>query len=224
MNNTITPKQVEAMCSEVDRIMSNAKIKIEDKMIGFNNLISKNWADEDAVDFANKVSSSMNSVINSLETNSNSIKFGIVDIANYYARIAQMPSMNASRTTFHSAINPSVVKNTFDDGETFGFKSENSSDEIVDQLSMLIRDCNGICSDITECFSSINAFGNSEIKAIINRVGNQVSKSFINSIQDIKGIADDKLHHVESSYNKATENASAMFNSMQIEGHGGIFR
>ena len=224
MNNTITPKQVEALCSEIDGIFSDAKNKIESKMIAYNSLVSKNWADEDAVEFTRKISNSMNSVINSLAENSNNIKFGIVDFANYYAKIGNKPMMNSSRTVFHSAINPSIVKPSFDDGETYGFKGDNSSEQIAEQLETLIKDCNGICNNLTECFQSVNAFGNPEIKAIINRVGNQVSKSFMTTIQDIRNTANDKIYHVSSDYNKVTEAASELINSSFIEGHGGIFR
>jgi len=229
MNNTLSPRQVYSMCNEIDSIASEAKVRIEEAMYNFNTFLSKTWEDDDAVDFAKKVSNSMNGVIESLANNSNSIKNGIVDVANMYAKQAHKPLMNSSRITFYSAINPSVVKTTFDDGETYGFKDDNSSGRVTEEFEKLVTKCNKINTQLTEDLSSINAFGNPEVKAVINHVSNLIGKALNASVYDIKQFASDKIYHVASSYKRISENAVSAIDSIVtennvIEGHGGIFR
>lgn len=212
MNNTVTPRQVEAMEREIDSIMSKAKTDIESDTMDFCQKIKKCWADENAVDLAKKVTNSMNGVINGMSINSNRVKSDIVDIHNMYARQAQKPCMNASRLNFHSALNPTIVKSTFEDGETYGFKNDSSAGSILNAMQDLVKKCDKVSFEVNSSLSSINAFGNPEISNKIVKAGTEVGDSVGKAIQKI-------VNDFRVSFEKASkdyENISSSFDSSML--------
>lgn len=201
MNNTITPKQVDVMENEIDSIMSRAKTELESTMIDFNQTIKECWADEVAVSFAKKVSNSMNGVISDMAKNTNNAKRGIIDVANQYAMQAHKPMMNAARTvSYYSAINPSVVKSTFDDGDTYGLRDDSSFEKISNSVADLIKKCYKIGSEASSNLRTINAFGNHEISQKIQSVAEQLGSSMGSSVNSIMKIARESLEAVKKGY------------------------
>ena len=106
----------------------------------------------------------------------------IVDIHNTYAQEAKKPFMSATSLKFYSALNPSVVKSTFDDGETYGFKDNVSTFMVADAINNLANRCDKISDELSSSLSSINAFGNAEISRMIVKngadVGGTVGKQY----------------------------------------------
>lgn len=198
-NNTVSPRQVKRIADEVDSVVSQLKNELESCTIEFNNKISKYWADEVAVDFAKNVSNSMNGVITNLATGSNNLKEGIVNVANEYAKQAHKPLMNASRTTFHSAINPSVVKSTFEDGDTYGLRDINDVAKMLVDLNSLSSKIYQMGDQFSARLNSINAFGNSEIS---NKIS-VVSRNMVDSLHRTSmKIRDRSFEVVEDAYKR----------------------
>ena len=214
MNDTVTPRQVEAMEKEIDGIMTKAKNDIETCTIDFCNNISKCWADENAVDLVKKVTNSMNGVIKKMSDNSNMIKNSIVDIHNTYAQEAKKPFMSATSLKFYSALNPSVVKSTFDDGETYGFKDNVSTFMVADAINNLANRCEKISDELSSSLSSINAFGNAEISRMIVKSGADVGGTVGEAIGDI-------MNNFKNSFDKVSKEYASIGNNFDISMLGG---
>lgn len=213
MNNTVTPKQVAAMEKEIDGIITKAKNDIENCTIDFCNNVSRCWADENAVDLVKKVTNSMNGVIIGMCDNSNKIKGSIVDIHNIYAKQAKKSSMNASKLKFHSALNPNVVKSTFD-GDAYGFKDDVSAYMVADAVNNLANRCEKISDELSSSLTSINAFGNQEISRMIIKSGSEIGGIVGNAVGDI-------MNNFKASFAKASEDYANIGNNFDISMLGG---
>ena len=217
MNNTVTPRQVEAMEKQVEQIASKAKTKMEEQTIEFLSKVSKEWEDEVAVEFAQSISNSMNGCITSLEKNGNSLMSGIVNVHNMYAQQARKPAMNASRITLHSAINPSVVKSTFDDGDTYGLVSQESLNTIKDDFNKLVNDLKATGSEAANELKAIHAYGCREISDGIQKKAQEFVDAYTTGVNTIVDTAETKITDVAKGYNQVMDGASDFFQSLKID-------
>lgn len=217
MNNTVTPRQVEAMEKQVEQIASKAKTQMEEQTIEFLNKVSKEWEDEVAVEFAQSISNSMNGCISTLERNGNSLMSGIVNVHNMYAKQARKPAMNASRITLHSAVNPSVVKATFDDGDTYGLVSQESINTVKEDFRKLVNDLKSTGSEAAAEFKSIHAYGCEMIAQGIQKKAQEFVDAYTTGVNTIVDTAEKKITEAATGYNQVMDGASDFFQGLKID-------
>ena len=203
MNNTVSPKQVQVLENEIDSIFSIAKVKTENACNDFLNKVSNKWADEYSVSFAKDFTNSMNVCIDSLAKSANDFKSSITNIANFYARKAGKQLLSFNNLSCNSAINPNIVKSSFNDGE-FGIKNINSINDISLELNGLSNTYKSIAEELRSRISSINAFGNSEIKANLLKLSGNVMDILNSSIVKVKKEAETTISNKNREYNEVT--------------------
>lgn len=199
MNNTVSPKQVQVLEDEIDSIFSIAKVKTENACNEFLTKISNKWADEYSVTFAKNFTNSMSECINALAKSANDLKGKIVDIANFYAQRAGKSLLNVRTLSFNSAINSSIVKSSFADGE-YGIKDINSVADLSDELNGLSNTYKDIAEELKTRVASINAFGNSDIKNTLLKVSNGVMDILNSSIVKVKNDAESVILNKNREY------------------------
>jgi hypothetical protein len=216
MNNTITPRQVEALQRKIDQIASKAKTEIESSVADFYEAVSKNWADEKAVEMAEKVGRSMNGCIQSFETNSNKVKQGMVEIANAYARQAHKPTMNSSRLSFHPAVNPTVVHSEFQDG-SYGIINDASKQAVLDAFTTLKGALKKCAQEAAQEYKSCYAYGIQDIQQGIARAGVSVVDGITNTIGTIETDVIGCIEGAKQGYNKIVDAGVSTLNSMKFD-------
>ena len=199
MNNTVSPKQVQAIIREIDEITANTKVKAENAGSGFLAKMKSLWADSKAVEFAKNISNSMNASIDELAQGGNNLKEGVVGVANFYARKAGKPSMNAPHTNFNSAINPGVVSDTFD-GDEYGFKDAGSVATIVGEIATLSSTYKKMADEAASRLNSINAYGNPEVKSKLLSAASNISNNLIGLSNKIEKEAETTLQAAAKDY------------------------
>ena len=201
MNNTVSPKQVEAITREVDEIMSAAKVKAENIGSGYLNKVKDLWADTGAVTFAKDITMAMDNSINLLANGGNTLKDGVVNIANFYAEKAGKATMSSTHLSFNSAINPSVVKDTFAGSDEYGFKDPSAIGAIVGEATALADAYKKLGEETSSRLSAINAFGNPEIKTKLLSTANNVFNGLVTAGKEIEKTTESRLQAAAKDYN-----------------------
>lgn len=217
MNNTITPRQVEAIQKKVDAIATKAKTEIEKSVADFYAQVSKQWADEEAANMAQKVARSMNSCIQTFEKNTNNLKQGVVSVANEYARQAHKPTMNASSISLHPAINPTVVKTTFEDGETYGLVSDASLDRVTDAWTELKSALGNVASEAREEYINCWCFGVDSIRQAVVKKGTEVYESVTGTVNAMEQAVNEEINKAKQGYNKVLDTGINALNSLKAD-------
>ena len=200
MNNTVSPKQVQAITREIDEIMASTKVKAENAGSGFFEKMKNLWEDTQAVEFAKVIGKKMEDSVQQLALGGNGLKDGVVDIANFYARRAGKPLMNAPHSSFNGAFNPSVVSDTFD-GDTYGFKDSSSAAVLLGEINALTLAYQKLGQETASRISSINAFGNPDIKVKLLSCANKVSQDLELVGKEIEKLAQIRIDKAVKDYN-----------------------
>ena len=199
MNNTVSPKQVNSIINEVDGIIAKAKVDAETAGNAFFGKMKNLWEDNNAVTCAKDINREMDSVIQRLAYSSNCLKDGVVNIANFYARQAGKPMMNAPHTNFNSAINASIISDTFD-GDEYGFKDPSAINALLDDVNAFSLAMSKIKDETSSRLLSINAFGNPEIKSKLISAASDFGDSLIDTSKKIKMLAEQRINQASKDY------------------------
>ncbi len=215
MNNTVSPKQVQAITREIDEIMASVKVKAENAGSAFFGKMKNLWEDTQAVEFAKSIGNQIEGSIQQLAQGGNGLKDGVVDVANFYARRAGKPLMNAPHSTFNGAINPNVVSDTFD-GDEYGFKDASAVGALVGEVAELTKSYEKLGQEAASRLASINAFGNPDIKAKLLSSANSVSQGLAFAGKAIERTAQERISKAAKDYDIG--DVSAFFKNKITDG------
>lgn len=165
--NTFSTRQAKRMMESIDEIVSSAVASLEEETNNFFTRVNKSWADKKAVELASSIAKEMRGSINDLGRSSNELKQRIADIHNDYANVAGKQQISAIIKSFMPAIDNKTVKDVFDDGE-HGIRNDKALGLLCVDYANYINRCSAIGDKLRERISSINAFGNEEVKRCIN--------------------------------------------------------
>ena len=221
MNGTnsgiVTPRQVQRMQEEIDKIAAEAKQKIEQSVNEFLKKTGKEWADKESVEMAKKISNQMNGVVAGLGDSTYALKSGIVNVGNYFAKQARMSSINApTKRDFTTTINPTVVKETFDDGESYGVVVTKSLDRVASDLKNLTSDLKSLGVNTAQELRSIHAYGCEIIHDKISETGQKIGDTLSKTVNTVANAAEDAIIGAAKRYDLAIENAQEVLNNIKI--------
>lgn len=204
-NNTISPKQVDKLLADFQNVVTKTKNVVDQESMSFFNTLGKAWAGEDAVNSAKGIADRINNyIIDNLSAGWNMFSFGIIELANFYARKAGKPIMAPRNIIFSRNINANAVKSEWEDG-SYGFKQPGDIASLIVAFDSLNTTINTTATELSDSINRINAFGNLEVRRKLNEVAVSLSESMLSLVKDLRseafGIVTDAAH----KYNISSE-------------------
>ena len=218
--HTVSPRQVQRMADAIYQAASRFKSDIEGSSNDFFVKLSKQWEDENAVTFAKKFKEKLDMIITNLGDGTFEFVNKIVDIANSYARVAGKGNavpVYAMRS-FSSAIDVSPVKTMFED-ESFGLRDDSSISAIEDEYRKLLNRCDNHLSSLRSEILSINAYGNSDVKATISSQASKLFDSSNSSLVAASSYASNELKKVAVDYKQVSSSIESSHISVNFGGN-----
>ena len=209
MGELVTPSQGKQIIREYEGIISRAVNQIKNKSDEFAQLVKENWADANEVKFLNDFTSAMDGFISELNSNNTTFSTTVQDLVDAYRKTGNLGSVSVGTV---STLKPSFAyspKETFEDGETTGFKTETSADTIKKSFNSLISELEGILDETNTSLASLNAFGNSDVKNNIAKSGGTIVSILRDHIQETDTNLGDSIESARDAYLKTGNSAAS---------------
>lgn len=211
VSNTVSPSQVDKLLGDFGVVVKKARDKIDIEGNNFFKNLGAVWAGEDAVESSKRLADSLNEyLIDNLASGFNYIAAGVIDLANYYAKRANKLPMNPRSISFTHNISSSPVKSQWDDG-SYGFKEPKSLASLIVAFDLLKSSINKTAIELSENIARINAFGNPEIKKVLNNVSNAYTDSLLSSAKLLSDAALKIIEDTSRKYNISADQIASYF-------------
>lgn len=219
-DETVSIKQANAIGDRVNEIVALAKTKITAKSDEFVNVVSENWEDKNAVDFANAYKRNMEGIIDNLGTNNKTFFSTLKDIVNSYAQAGGLSErFGKDPIVVSTGLGVGKVKEAFGDG-SFGFKGNNIHvpEAITEKLEELAKEVRHEATETVQKLNSINAFGNFSIQRNIAASGGELLSITEENLKNIRKDCNTFLQKTASMYAKVGS-AGAQSSNIQVTMH-----
>lgn len=201
MNETLTESQAQEIKNQFGQLVNNAVEQIGEKFTNFFTVMEQEWEDGHTVEFASNVKQTMTNVSTHLQENSDTFVTTLESICNAYTSTGNKAAISIEKIVVGDFAIVEHVKETFEDGETFGFKNADASysrmtnvlEELSGQLSAIIAQ---LASSIQACL----AFGRTEIAATLGVSAGEIIKILSNAIKELKTQIDESLKSAANAY------------------------
>ena len=243
MSNTVSPKQVKAIVNSLSNLEKDTCNKAIDACNDFFVAMKDKWEDNNAVLYAAELKEKMEKLVGSLNDSCYKLIEGLLNIEERYANVAGKRAMKSSSDgdSLYSSlvdsdslsINSNIINDTFDGlvGGEYGFKDDRSISTLAAALNRLTSTFKTLSENVPDRISSINAFGNPEIKVKLLAVANsfisdliftstQIQKGAMNRIEEAAKKYD--IGDVSQYFSSANTGSSSISTSTNVGGNNSI--
>ena len=243
MSNTVSPKQVKAIVNSLSNLEKDTCNKAIDACNDFFVAMKDKWEDDNAVLYAAELKEKMEKLVGSLNDSCYKLIEGLLNIEERYANVAGKRAMKSSSDgdSLYSSlvdsdslsINSNIINDTFDGlvGGEYGFKDDRSISTLAAALNRLTSTFKTLSENVPDRISSINAFGNPEIKVKLLGVANsfisdliftstQIQKGAMNRIEEAAKKYD--IGDVSQYFSSANTGSSSISTSTNVGGNNSI--
>lgn len=215
-NETLSAKQTTKISQELGEILDKCQNDVADAFSEFAEVVSKNWADANAVEFRDELSKIHSEIENTIKNNSQTYADTLKNIADAYIRAGGMSvevdygdilrRKNAYEIGLLKAL--SKIKEMFPDGENFGFKDIDKSSEIITEAFTILKNkLNESALMTVNNIKTINAFGNRTVQLNLAQSAGEIVTIIKNSIEKLQKSLNEKLDATKQLYKKTGSGA-----------------
>ena len=167
------------------KILDKCQNDVADAFSEFAEVVSKNWADANAVEFRDELSKIHSEIENTIKNNSQTYADTLKNIADAYIRAGGMSvevdygDILRRKNAYEIGLLKALlkIKEMFPDGENFGFKDIDKSSEIITEAFTVLKNkLNESALMTVNNIKTINAFGNRTVQLNLAQSAGEIVK------------------------------------------------